>query len=390
MSTRAESVLADQGQGHLPIGMVIVGLVLTALGLIGLFSIFTQGHAVFNTGSGGVVWGLPVSAYVFFVLSSTGLTFVASVAMVFGIKSFYPIAKRCVWLALATLIAGFISLGLEIGHPFRMIWAIPLNMQVRSPMFWMGAFYFLYMVFLIWKFSYLQRNDWNSPASRNVGIASFATVIVAHATLGLVFGMMAMRPFWYGSFVPVYFLTTAALSGLAFATLFTYLSHGLDASRMEPRLRDLLEQHMSKAFALVLGVVLVFHISRTITGLWSNNPEISLVMQHQVGSSLFHIELWAGMVLPFILLLIPSLRVQPVIQFLSAILVLMALFIGRFEYVVGGQIIPLWKGSWYPDFFAYTPSFAEWSLVFLGAGVGLLFYAYGSWKFSLRECPKGD
>jgi Fe-S-cluster-containing dehydrogenase component len=46
-------------------------------------------------------------AYVFFVLTSTGLTFVASLAMVFGIRDFYPIAKRCVWGALVTLIAGF-------------------------------------------------------------------------------------------------------------------------------------------------------------------------------------------------------------------------------------------------------------------------------------------
>ncbi|WP_018952918.1 NrfD/PsrC family molybdoenzyme membrane anchor subunit [Thioalkalivibrio sulfidiphilus] len=388
MSTRAESVLPEHSPGSLPIGILLAGLVLVAIGLVGVSNLLTQGHSAFNTGSSGVVWGLPVSAYVFFVLSSTGLTFVASVAMVFGIKAFYPIAKRCVWLALATLIAGFISLGLEIGHPLRMIWAIPLNLQVRSPMFWMGAFYFLYMFFLIWKFSYLQRNDWDSPASRNVGIASFVTVIIAHATLGLVFGMMAMRPFWYGSFVPVYFLATAALSGLAFAVLFTYLSHGTDTSRMEPTLRELMERFIPKIFALVLGVVLVFHLSRTITGLWSNNPEISLVMEYQVGTWLFHLELWLGMVLPFILLLLPGMRVQPMIQVLSAVLVLMAVFIGRYEYVVGGQIIPLWKGTWYPDFIAYTPSFTEWGLVALGGGIGLLIYAFGSWKFNLREQPR--
>ncbi|TVQ73013.1 MAG: polysulfide reductase [Chromatiaceae bacterium] len=389
MSTTAEHMAPGQDPRGTPVAMLTVGILFTLVGLFIAFRLFTEGHAAFNVYSDGVVWGLPVSAYVFFVLSSTGLTFVASMAMIFGIQTFYPIAKRCVWLAIATLIAGFISLGLEIGNPLRMIWAIPLNMQIRSPMFWMGAFYFLYLALLVWKFTFLQRNDWSGKTSRNVGIASLVTVIIAHATLGLVFGMMAMRPFWYGSFVPVYFLATAALSGLAFATLFTYFSYGIRTQRMGSSMRMLMEQQLPKALLTVLGIVLVFNISRTITGLWSNNPEISLVMQYQVTTWLFHVEFWLGMILPFVLLLIPGLRSLPVVQMASAALILMAVFIGRYEYVVGGQLVPLWKGTWSQTLSTYSPSMAEWGLVVLGAGIGLLIYAFGSWKFNLRAYPDG-
>lgn len=375
-------------EGGMPIGLLLVALITIAAGSYASMPLVTEGHTAFGTSS-VLVWGLPVAAYVFFVLSSTGLTFVASVAMVFGSKEFYPIAKRCVWLAVATLIAGFISLGLEIGHPLRMVWAIPLNLQIRSPMFWMGAFYFLYLIFLLWKFSYMQRNDWNSSASRNIGIASFVTVVIAHGTLGLVFGMMAMRPYWYGSFVPVYFLVTAALSGVAFATLFTYLAHSLGTGSMSDRKRHLMTDPMPKIFALVLGVVLLFNIARTITGLWTNNPEISLVTRYFIETPMFHFQLWIGMVLPFILLLIPKLRVQPMIQVLASVLVLIAVFIGRYEYVIGGQLVPLWKGTWYPDLIAYAPSMTEWGLVILGAGIGLLIYAIGAWTFRLDDAP-GD
>src|SRR3990167_2104372 len=105
------------------IAALIVSLAIT------LYNLMSQGHASFNTGSSNVTWGLPVVTYVFFVLTSTGLTFVASLAMVFGFKDFYPIAKRCIWVAVVTLIAGFAALAMELGHPFRMLWAIPLSFQ---------------------------------------------------------------------------------------------------------------------------------------------------------------------------------------------------------------------------------------------------------------------
>jgi Ni/Fe-hydrogenase subunit HybB-like protein len=382
-----EAVMQDAPrEGGAPIVTLLVALLVTAAGVYASMPLFTEGHTAFGTSS-VLVWGLPVAAYVFLVLSSTGLTFVASVAMVFGSREFYPIAKRCVWLAVATLIAGFISLGLEIGHPLRMIWAIPLNLQVRSPMFWMGAFYSLYLLLLLWKFSFMQRNDWDSSASHKVGLASFITVVIAHGTLGLVFGMMAMRPYWYGSFVPVYFLVTAALSGVAFATLFTFLAHGLGTASMSARKKHLMTDPMPKIFALVLGVVLLFNIARTITGLWTNVPEVALVTRHFVETPMFHVQLWLGMVLPFILLLIPGLRVQPLIQVLASVLVLIGVFIGRYEYVIGGQLIPLWKGTWYPDLIAYTPSLTEWGLVILGTGIGLLIYAVGAWLFRLDDAP---
>jgi molybdopterin-containing oxidoreductase family membrane subunit len=72
----------------------LAGLVVS-LG-IAFMNLMSGGHSAFNTGSDGVSWGLPVVNYVFFALTSTGLTLVASVAMTFGNKAWYPIAKRCV------------------------------------------------------------------------------------------------------------------------------------------------------------------------------------------------------------------------------------------------------------------------------------------------------
>jgi Ni/Fe-hydrogenase subunit HybB-like protein len=382
-----EAVMQDAPRdGGVPILTLLVALIAIGVGIYASLPLLAEGHSAFNTTS-NLAWGLPVVAYVFLALSSTGLAMVSSLAMVFGWKDFYPIAKRCLWLAVALLIAGFISLALELGHPFRMLWAIPLNLQVQSPLFWMGVWYLIALVFMVVKLALLQKEEWSTSASRAVGIATFVSEILAAVTLALVFGMMAMRPYWYGSFVPVYFLVTAALSGVAFATLFAFFAHGLGTSSMSARMRHLMTETMPKIFAALLGTVLVLAVARVITGLWSNQPEISLVTRHFVDSPWFHVQLWLGMVLPFILLLSPKLRVQPIIQLLAAVLVLLGVFIGRYEYIVGGQLIPLFKGTWYPDLIAYTPSMAEWGIVLFGVGIGLLIYAVGAWMFRLDDAP---
>src|SRR5512134_536893 len=148
-----------------------------------IFMLFTEGHAAFNTSS-DVAWGAPIAYYLFFLLASSGLSIIASLDTVFGIKVFYPIAKRCVWLAIITLLCGFGLLALELGHPFRMLWAMPTALQIQSPMWWMGALYTVDLVLLLVKFYLLHIGDWNSKLTHRVSIASFVICILAPGTLG--------------------------------------------------------------------------------------------------------------------------------------------------------------------------------------------------------------
>ncbi|HJW81634.1 MAG TPA: NrfD/PsrC family molybdoenzyme membrane anchor subunit [Acidiferrobacterales bacterium] len=352
-----------------------------------LFILYAYGHAAFNTSNYGITWGLPISTYVFLVLTSTGLTFVASLAMIFGFEEFYPVAKRCVWLAVAALVAGFTSLGLEIGHPFRMLWALPTGMQVVSPMFWMGVFYTLYFVFLLLKFQRIHAGDWHSPTSRLLGIVSVVSVVVAHGTLGLVFGMMVMRPMWYSDLMPIYFLITAALSGAAFAVFFTYLAYGFDRARMPAGVRTLAAgTTLPKIFATLIGATIIMVVSRTATGLWTNLDGMQVVHE-SLRSPWFHFELWAGLVLPFALMLSPWHQREPRWQVLAAVLVIVSLFIARYDYMIGGQRVPAFKGGWIPGLIDYTPSFGEWMIALTAFSLVFAIYAVGEKLFNLAGTP---
>lgn len=350
-----------------------------------LYQLITAGHASFNTASNGVSWGLAISTYVFFALTSSGLTMIASLATVFGFEQFYPIAKRCIWLAIITLIAGFSQLILELGHPFRMIWAVPTGMQVMSPMFWMGVFYTIDLCVLLVEFYLLWRKDWRSPMSHVLARVGFVAVILASGMLGLVFGSMVMRPMWYGAFTSVYFMVTAALSGAAAIVLTTYMAYGFERARMPPHLREMASgRALPMVFATLIGLTVVMILARLWTGLWSSLDGLE-GFRLLVRSPLFHVEMWLCFGLPFLMMISASMQRDPGKQMLAAVLVLGGLFINRYEFIIGGQQVPMFKGTWTFSAAPYMPSMTEWALAALGLGIALALYALGEKLLNLSD-----
>jgi Ni/Fe-hydrogenase subunit HybB-like protein len=362
-------------------------LMLAAAGLVVslayvLTNLVGSGHAAFNTTSSGVTWGLPIVNYVFFALASTGLTLVASLALVFGARAFYPIAKRCVWLSIACVVAGFASLAFELGHPFRLLWTIPLNFQYKSPLMWMGLFYSVFLVLGLLKFWKMHTGDWGSPASRTLGIAALSAEVLAALTLGSAFGMMAMRPFWWGPEVPVNFLATGATSGAALAVLVTQWAR---AEGSVPGERGPLAFWMPRLLAAAVAVFFLMVVYRSIGGLWSNADGLQ-VWDRVVRGPAYWLVLGA-LAAAFALLVHPGARDQAAAQVVAAVLVLLAVFTNRYEFVIGGQLVPVFKGSWVPGLIDYTPSSTEWMLTVLSVSVMLLVYAIGERHLDLSDAP---
>ncbi|MBI2508810.1 MAG: polysulfide reductase NrfD, partial [Betaproteobacteria bacterium] len=258
--------------------MMLAGAIAGGIGLAAVFiNLFLDGHAAFNTSS-DMAWGAPIAYYLFFLLTSSGLTIIASLDTVFGLRTFYPIAKRCVWLAIITLVAGFTILALELGHPFRMLWAMPTALQIYSPMWWMGALYSIDLVLLCVKFYLLHTENWNSRLTHHLSIVSFVVCILAPGTLGLVFGMMAMRPAWYSPVMPMYFILTGFMSAVAFVVFFTSLLRRENSAaavvrehrRADEQLLHLYDMVLPRLFFVTLLAVIAMRVGQIITGLWSN------------------------------------------------------------------------------------------------------------------------
>ncbi len=353
-----------------------------------MYNLTVYGHASFNVSS-SLPWGQPISTYLYFALASSGLGLIAALPLVFGFKQYYGIAKRSIFLAFIILISGMAVLALELGHPFRMLWAIPLNMQIQSAMFWMGVFYAADLLFLLWKFQKMESGEWDSKATRTIGIASFLGVLLASGTLALIFGMMSMRPFWFDGSLPIYFYLTAITSGMAALVFFSYLAYGFDRSRMPERMQSAFTGGLPKLFAAVLGLTVLFVGVRAITGLYSNHPEVYHVWaDYLFASPVYVLSVLFGLIVPFLLMLVPKLRVQSQIQVLVAILAFGGLFAERYFFVVGGQVVPLFKGTWAWDMIQYSPSAAEWGLTIMGSAMFFTLYVLGEKYFNLSAVPE--
>jgi molybdopterin-containing oxidoreductase family membrane subunit len=102
-----------------------------------------------------------------------------------------------------------------------------------------------------------------------------------------------------------------------------------------------------------------------------------VVYEHLIRSGWFHFEIWIGLLLPAVLLSVRKLSARPSVQAVAAVLSLIAAFIGRYEFVIGGQVVPLFKGTWVPGLIDYTPSITEWMVCAFAFFLVLALYAAG-------------
>lgn len=376
MTTQIETKGAVQSAMMLGIAGLVIGLGMTLANLI------SNGHASFNTGSSGVTWGLPVVSYVFFSMASTGLAMVAAMAAMFGAKQFSPLIKRCTWLSIITLVAGFTSLALEMGHPFRMLWAVPLNFQPASALVWMGVFYTVCLILLALKFAKMHSGNFSGEGLTKAG---FVAEVLALGTLGSAFGFMAMRPVWFGTEVPLMFLSFGVTIGVAFAVLLNQLNYGMESRNMPEGVSKVMKGSLATMFATALGISLVFLFYRTWGGMWTNAEGFEVV-DAIVGSAWFIIEAIA-LIGAFIIMISPGMRASGSMQVMAALATIVGMFIAVYNYIVGGQLVPLFKGAWVHGLIDYTPSTTEWMIVVGAFGLVLAGWGLGEKKLNLSAEP---
>ena len=350
--------------------LAILGIALLA-GLYTAYKLITEGLGALG-GTDIVIWPMPIAAYIFFALTSTGLTFVASMPLVFGLKQYEPMAKRAVFLGIASLLAAFAALSMDLGSIANMFFFL-VSPNISSPMWWMGVLYALELAMLLSKLWLLHKGDWQSQTSKAIGILAFLSAVAASATLGLVFGTIGARPAYFGGFAPVYFMVTALLSGLAVIVLFS-LAYYLLAQGGLPEGAASRYNSLAKILAFVTGFTLVLFLLRTIVGSLNSGAGF-LAFDQLVGSFTFQLALWLGLVVPLLLLLIPTVRATTEGKISAAALILLGLFVERMDYVLVGQLEPLGVRSMEVSGLA-TPGYTLWEWLVVAASLALLLLAF--------------
>jgi len=356
----------------------LCGLLTIAGVALGVHSIAVGHEHTFGV-TRDVPWGILIAAYVFFVVTSTGLCMVSSIGHVFGFKNFNPIAKRAVFLSIATIVAGFLVIAFEIENSWRMPVGNVIGANPTSNIWWMGTLYGAYLFFMMIEFVMLQKDQHRTATM--FGLAGLLTGIVAHSNLGAVFGLLNGREFWHGPYMPIYFITSAAMSGCVAIIFFTYLAYRANNWKMSEEMKQSLES-VAKLGALMMAVILFFTSWKMITGITGNPPGKYTAMMSLLNGP-YSVNFWIGevglgMVIPFILILAVRGRNMPVL-FIASLAGMIGIFFMRYDLVIIGQLVPHYHGMGlvdYPELFTYVPSFHEWMITLGGIGFcGFLFLA---------------
>lgn len=356
----------------------LCGLLTLAGVAFGVHSIVVGHEHTFGV-SRDVPWGILIAGYVFFVVTSTGLCIVSSIGHVFGFKNFNPIAKRAVFLSIATIVAGFLVIAFEIENSWRMPVGNVIGANPTSNIWWMGTLYGAYLFFMMIEFVMLQKEQHRSATM--FGLAGLLTGIVAHSNLGAVFGLLNGREFWHGPYMPIYFITSAAMSGCVAIIFFTYLAYRANNWKMSDDMKHSLES-VAKLGALMMAIILFFTSWKMITGVTGNPPGKYTAMMALINGP-FSMNFWIGeialgMVIPFALILAVRGRNMPVL-FIASLAGMIGIFFMRYDLVIIGQLVPHYHGMGlvdYPELFTYVPSLHEWIITIGGIGFcGFLFLA---------------
>lgn len=326
-----------------------------------------------------VAWGILISTYIFFVVTSTGLCIVSSIGHIFGVKDFMPIANRTVFLAIVTILAGFTVIFFDIENPIRMIIYNAISPNLTSNIWWMGTLYGAYMFFMVVEFIFLLIGS--NKYAMYAGLLGLFSGIAAHSNLGAIFGMLHGREFWYGPYMPIYFIASAMASGCAAVIFFTYLGYKINNEMIDKPMERSLEV-VGKLCILLLSVIMFFTTWKIITGLVASPGKVEAIKAMLSGPYSFNFwvfEVSLGMVIPFILLL-RSKGKNINMMFIASTLMIIGIFIMRYDLVVVGQIVPSYYElgvNEYPSILTYRPSFYEIMVVLGGMGIVAVSFLIG-------------
>jgi len=351
--------------------LFLFGVLLIGGAIAGIHSIFIAGSRRAYGTYREIPLGMLIATYTFFVIPSTGLCLVSSIGHIFGVQNFIPIARRAVLLSVITIMSGFFVIGLELENPLRLAIYLLSSPNFSSNIWWMGILYSFEVVFLIIEFIFIMLD--NHKVSSGAGLLGIFFGVAAISNLGGVFAMLKGRDYWYGPYLPIFFIASAVMLGCAVIIFFTIIASRIKGEPIEGPMASSLEA-VGKLMALMLAVIMFFNVWKIVTMTVGGTEKLLVLDALVKGPFAFNfwvMEVVLGMILPFVLLLWSRGRRLGII-FIATALLIFSTFFARLDMVVAGEIVPLYWELGVKEFsrlHTYAPTWHE-IMVVLG-GIGL-------------------
>jgi protein NrfD len=358
--------------------------VLLAVGSVGVFRVLVQGdHGALTS---YVPWGLWVGVYVYLVWLEVGMILSYFVLRrYFKIEGLEKLAPVVMLAALSALVAALFAIGMDLGHPFR-FWRAYANPNFGSLMTWMIWLHTLYLGILGFElYAYRRGEEALQRWRRYLDAATYASIpigIALIAVIGGLFGVIAARPFWNASVLPLMFFIASLVGGLGLITVLHLLFSPTKGTALYPETAV----HLGRIFlgAVVVGAVAAF--ANLLVIAYPNVPAYAEGLRQALFGpywwTLWVVHLGLGVLVPLVLL---ARWPRNLVAILSAAgLYVLAFAMVPSNIIVAGLAYPtpamsgLQEAFTHPRLsFAYTPSATEWLIVLFAMGMALALFSLG-------------
>jgi Ni/Fe-hydrogenase subunit HybB-like protein len=319
-------------------------------------------------------WGLLVVIYPYLTGLVAGAFILASLVKVFNVKELQPTYRLSLLTALAFIVIAPLPLLAHLGHPEKSF-EIFLTPNVNSAMAMFGFVYAWYlMAVLLLELWFDFRKDLVLMANENKGfkrlfyrtLSLFSTDIsdkavafdhkavrvitiigipsafLLHGYVGFLFGSIKANPWWSSVLIPIVFLFSAIVSGVALVILLYMVITPLRNKIVDMVCLDKLASYLFYIMIIDFSLEILDFIHRVYESEESIKILASLV-QNKLFSSLVIMQVLMGMILPlFTIAVVKTFKVpadlRKLLYFISAILVQVGIFSTRWNVVIGGQL----------------------------------------------------
>ncbi|MBI4972148.1 MAG: polysulfide reductase NrfD [Candidatus Omnitrophica bacterium] len=319
-------------------------------------------------------WSLLIVIYPFITGLVAGAFILASLEKVFNVKELTPTYRFALLTALSFLFVAPLPLLAHLGHPLRS-YEIFFTPNLSSAMAAFGFVYAWYlMAVLLLEVWFEFRKDlilwareerglikwihralalfstdvseeavrFDEKAAKIITVIGIPSAFLLHGYVGFIFGSIKANPWWSSVLIPIVFLASAIVSGIALVLILYTIVTLLRSEKIDMKCLDRLVEFLFYAVIIDFSLEVLDFIHR----LYQSEDSIKILSQmvcNKLFVSLVIMQVLLGTVLPAIFLVFfrysrfPE-ELRRLAYFISALLIEMGIFCTRWNVVIGGQL----------------------------------------------------
>lgn len=336
--------------------------------------LLSQVHGYMYPNEVELQWSILVVLYPFITGLVAGAFILASLERVFKVEAVRPTYRLALLTALAFLLVAPLPLQLHLGHPERSL-EMYLTPHTDSAMAMFGFVYLWYLmavlvleiwldyrkdIVLMWRSSTgIMKKVYGlmalgidniSPASLRIddAVGKFITIVgipsafLLHGYVGFIFGSIKANPWWSTPLMPIVFLFSAIVSGIALVLLMYMFTSWLKGTRIDIVCIDTIARYLFYAFITDFSLEMLDLLHRSYEA--DESLEIQgFLVDSRLWTSQIIIQIVLGTLVPIGLLALTQVvtlseTARKGIYVISGILTLIGIFAMRWNVVIGGQL----------------------------------------------------